>query len=441
MADTSTSWSGLSSTAAALMTVMMPYPFAAVRSETPSLRVNLVQGTAAHLRHVARIVPLLRHYPGTAPLVFDSSRADDRRNKTQGRTIMTAFAHQRGVTATLALLGVLSTANLPASAQTPDAIYAAAKTEGAFVLYVGGPTAPWEATARIFEQRYPGIKVAITGGFSNVLDKKIDQQIKDGKLEVDTAIFQTLQDFVRWKAEGQLLPYKPPGFDAIDQSFKDADGAFYGVMVNAMPYMYNTEHVAAADVPNSAPDFLKPQFRGRMVTPYPADDDATLWLFHKIVLKYGWDYMDKYMANKPNFIQGHLGQQRSIASGQNWVTFDSIFNITTVEKKAGKPVESHFSTVDATPIWPLTGAIFKAAPHPNAAKLFLGWLMEPAQQAATGTWSSRKDVPPPAGFKPIFDYPVVNDYRSFLVNEREVVALRKRFEGYTGPVVNAGGVR
>ena len=67
--------------------------------------------------------------------------------------------------------------------------------------------------------------------------------------------------------------------------------------------------------------------------------------------------------------------------------------------------------------------------------------MEPAQQAATGTWSSRKDVPPPAGFKPIFDYPVVNDYRSFLVNERELVALRKRFEGYTGPVVNAGGVR
>ena len=212
-------------------------------------------------------------------------------------------------------------------------------------------------------------------------------------------------------------------------------------MVNAMPYMYNSEHVAAADVPNSAPEFLKPQFKGRMVTPYPADDDATLWLFHKIVLKYRWDYMDKYMANKPNFIQGHLGQQRSIASGQNWVTFDSIFNITEAEKKAGKPVEAHFSTVDATPIWPLTGAIFKNAPHPNAAKLFLGWLLEPAQQAATGTWSSRKDVPPPKGFKPIFDYPVANDYRSFLVNEAQLVALRKRFEGYTGPVVNAGGVR
>ena len=239
-------------------------------------------------------------------------------------------------TAALALLGFVSATALPARAQSLDDIYAKAKTEGAFVFYVGGPTAPWEATARVFEQRYPGIKVAITGGFSNVLDKKIDQQIKDGKLEVDTAIFQTLQDFVRWKAEGQLLPYKPPGFDAIDQSFKDAEGAFYGVMVNAMPYMYNTQQVAASDVPNSALDFLKAQFKGRMVTPYPADDDATLWLFHKIVLKYGWDYMDKYMANKPNFIQGHLGQQRSIASGQNWVTFDSIFNITDGGEEGGQ---------------------------------------------------------------------------------------------------------
>jgi hypothetical protein len=35
----------------------------------------------------------------------------------------------------------------------------------------------------------------------------------------------------------------------------------------------------------------------------------------------------------------------------------------------------------------------------------------------------------------------VNDYLAFLVNEAQVIQLRKRFEGYTGPVVNAGGVR
>src|SRR6266480_2072741 len=340
--------------------------------------------------------------------------------------------------AAVGLPGLLAATALPARAQSQ--LYAEARTEGAFVFYVGGPTAPWEAKAKIFEQRYPGIKISITGGFSNVLDKKIDQQLKDGKLEVDAAIFQTLHDFVRWKAEGQLLQYKPEGFDAIDASFKDPDGGFYATMVIAMPYMINTEHVSPADVPNSALDFLKPQFRGKAVTPYPADDDATLWLFHHVVQKYRWDWMDKYMATKPNFIQGHLGQQRSIASGQNFVAIDSIFNITEPMKKGGSPVDSHFSTENPTPIWPLMGAVFKEAPHPNAGMLFLAWLLEPEQQAGTGTWSPRNDLPPPSGYRPIFSYKVANAYQDFLVNQSQVVQLRKRFEAYTGPVVNTGGV-
>jgi ABC-type Fe3+ transport system substrate-binding protein len=212
-------------------------------------------------------------------------------------------------------------------------------------------------------------------------------------------------------------------------------------MVNVVPYMYNTERVAAADVPNSALDFLKPSFYGKMVTPYPADDDVTLWVFHHIVQKYGWNYMDKYMGAKPNLIQGHLGEQRSIASGQNWVTFDSIYDLTNELKRHGMPVESHFPTIDALPIWPLTAAIFKDAPHPNAAKLFFSWLLAPEQQVKLGTWSPRSDVAPPAGFKPILTYSVANDYRAFLTDQPQVAELRKRFESYTGPIVNAGGVR
>jgi ABC-type Fe3+ transport system substrate-binding protein len=205
--------------------------------------------------------------------------------------------------------------------------------------------------------------------------------------------------------------------------------------------MYNTEKVAAAEIPNSATDFLKPLFTGKIVTAYPADDDVTLWVFWHIVQKYGWGYMDKYMAQKPNFIQGHLGEQRSIGSGQNIATFDSILDVTEGLKRQGQPVETHIPTVDALPIWPLSGAIFKDAPHPNAAKLFLSWLLEPEQQSKLPTWSPRSDVPPPAGYKPILSYKVANDYRAFLSDETEVTALRKRFEGYSGPIVNPGGVR
>ena len=263
-------------------------------------------------------------------------------------TIGYRFAAAAGI----ALVAGLAAA-LPAGAQSLDDFYAKAKGEGAFAFYVGGPTAPWEARAKVFEERFPGIKVTIGGGFSNVLDKKVDAQLAAGKLEVDAVIFQTAGDFGRWKAEGRLLAFKPDGFDKMDAAFKDADGTFWATMVNVVPYMYNTEKVAAADIPNAALDFLKPQFQGKVVTAYPADDDVTLWVFNHIVQKYGWSYMDKYMAQKPTFIQGHLGEQRSIGSGQNLVTFNSILDITDGLKRQGQPVDSHFPTGDALPIWPL----------------------------------------------------------------------------------------
>jgi ABC-type glycerol-3-phosphate transport system substrate-binding protein len=110
--------------------------------------------------------------------------------------IMIALARGLVATAASAWLSLICASGLPVRAQSLDDIYEKAKAEGALVLYVGGPTAPWEATARIFEQRYPGIKISITGGFSIVLDKQIDQQIKDNKLQVDTAISQIFQDFL-----------------------------------------------------------------------------------------------------------------------------------------------------------------------------------------------------------------------------------------------------
>src|SRR5580658_4309067 len=358
-----------------------------------------------------------------------------------GRAVMIAtIGYRYAAAAGIALLASLAAA-VPACAQSLDEFYAKAKDEGAFSFYVGGPTAPWEARAKVFEERFSGIKITIGGGFSNVLDKKVDAQLAAGKLEVDAVIFQTAGDFGRWKAEGRLLAFKPNGFDKMDAAFKDADETFWATAINVVPYMYNTEKVAAADIPNSAMDFLKPQFHGKIVTAYPADDDVTLWVFFHIVQKYGWGYMDKYMAAKPNFIQGHLGEQRSIGSGQNLVTFDSILEITSALKRQGQPVETHIPAVDPLPIWPFLGAIFKGAPHPNAAKLFISWLLSPDVQSKLPTWSPRSDVSPPAGYKPILSYKVANDYRDFLSNQGKVAELRKRFEGYSGPIVNSGGVR
>jgi ABC-type Fe3+ transport system substrate-binding protein len=139
----------------------------------------------------------------------------------------------------------------------------------------------------------------------------IDREIAERKLSVDLTIFQTLQDYDRWKKQGVLMSFKPEGWDQIHQSFKDPDGQYVGVAVYALSYAYNTQAIAGIDVPRSAQDFLKPEFKGKVITCYPNDDDVTLYLFYTIVQKYGWEFMDKYMANNPQWVRGHLGTARS----------------------------------------------------------------------------------------------------------------------------------
>jgi len=351
-------------------------------------------------------------------------------------------AHAVGLSLLVLAVSVLFVCASPApQPQDLDALYAKAKAEGALVLYTGGPTAPWDAAAKEFSARYSGIAVSVTGGFSNVLDKKIDAQLAAGKVEADLAVFQTLQDFVRWKEQGALLEFKPQGFDKIDPSFKDPGGAYVAIQINAHAYAYNPNLVKPEDVPRSALDFLNPRFKGKVVACYPADDDATLYDFYSIVQKYGWSYMDRYMANQPNFIQGHLGVVRNIASGESLVTFDTIASTSMDQKNLGLTQAIAFPQSDPLPIWPLTAAIFKSAPHPNAAKLFLSWYLSPEWQSKTGNWSPRSDVPAPYNWKPILSYNVVNNYRAFLTNTMQLEELRKRFEAYTGPVKNVGGVR
>ena len=315
-------------------------------------------------------------------------------------------------------------------AQTLDELYEKARLEKSVALVAAGPSEPYEHWIREFQERYPGVTVSFTGGLSNGLNRSINQQIADKKMTSDLAIFQTIQDFVRWKREGALMLFRPQGSDQIDPAFKDEDGAFTTVSVNMVSYAYNTQLVAPADVPGSALDFLKSVFQGKLITTDPSEDDASLLVFRGIVDKYGWDFMDKYMAQKPSFVTtGHANVSNAIAAGVQLATFDST-STTPRLKRDGKPIEAVLSKVDNIPVFLVAAAIFKDAPHPNGAKLFLDWYLAKEQQSRTGTFSARADVSPPAGFQPLASYKIDSGYRQMLSDESKLAELKKKIAGY-----------
>jgi ABC-type Fe3+ transport system substrate-binding protein len=336
-------------------------------------------------------------------------------------------------TSALPLIALLSL--LPLSAARPESIdelYEKAKAEGSLVIYTGAGPAAAKALADAFEKRFPGVMVEAHGGFSNVLDHDIDQQLKDKKVTADFVNFQTVQDYSRWDKAGALMHFKAEGFDQVLPPMRDKNGAW--VAANGIPmfYGYNPEKVQEADVPKSPRDFLKAQFRGKVVTVYPTDDDATLYNFNLIVQKYGWDFMKKYMANEPYFIQGHRDVAARVRSGEDFVSFD-ISN----GSQAGGSLKIALPQSDKIPVFFTGAGILKRAPHPNAAKLMVSWLLSKEQQGRNPlAYSSRADMPPPAGLPPLTDPRFANGYRDFLGDGSQLPALRKRFEAFVGPVVN-----
>jgi ABC-type Fe3+ transport system substrate-binding protein len=320
----------------------------------------------------------------------------------------------------------------PARAESMDELYEKAKQEKTLAFYGAGPTGSHDRWIRDFQQKYPGVTISFTGGLSNGLNRRIEEQLASGRMETDLAIFQTIQDFAKWKQRGALMLFKPEGSEQIDPAYKDEDGAFVAVSVNTVVYATNTQLVPATDVPKSALDFLKPLFAGKLITTDPSEDDAGLSIFNLIVQKYSWDYMDRYMAQKPTFVtSGHQAVSNAIASGEKLATFDST-STTPRLKAEGKPIEPVLSRDDATPVFLVGAAILKDAPHPNAAKLYLNWYMAKEQQSRSGTYSPRADVPPPPGAKPLSAYNIDSGYRKLVTDEARLMELRKRFAAIVG---------
>jgi ABC-type Fe3+ transport system substrate-binding protein len=326
------------------------------------------------------------------------------------------------------------------AAQTLDAFYEAAKKEGALVIVGGGPAPPYEKFAQDFMQRYPGVAVTVTGGPSNVHAVENDKQIAARALRIDLAVLQTVQDFERWKKANTLLSFKPDGYDKIDDSWKDKDGAYVGVYVNGLVYAYNTQQVKPDAMPRTALDFVKPDFKDRIITTYPHVDDVTLYLY-SIITDMHPDFLDRLRPNALSFVRGHLGVSRAISSGDKSLTFDAVAKDANDEARSGKPIAIALSKSEPMPVWAQIAGVFKDAPHPNAAKLFISWYLQPEQQSRIGYWSSRSDVGPPAGLNALSSYNLANGYRAFIMDEGRAQALRQRYEAFTGPVTGSGTYR
>jgi ABC-type Fe3+ transport system substrate-binding protein len=356
------------------------------------------------------------------------------KKKRLGAAIATGVAF-----AAVATTAIAQTSQPAASSEQDQlqALYRAAKAEGGKVtVYIGGDApGQWDSLSQAFEQQFPDVKLHLVTDLSKYHDARIDNQLATGHLTADAAILQTSQDFDRWKKHGDLLKYKPLGWDEVYTNAKDKDGYYTGVFYGAFSYIVNNKEIPSKAGDFKGTDLLKPEYKNKLILTYPNDDDAVLFGYKQIVDKYGWNYLAKLVKQNPKLIRGVPGSAAGVASG------DYLASIA-VGGDARPNGTQVFSSTERFNSWAQRGAIFKQAPHKDGAKLFMSWLNSESTQKnaiTTWTWSVRKDVAPPTGLEPLASYKNTDPkaFAKFMSNRGAVERFRSQVELYFGQVKGA----
>lgn len=331
----------------------------------------------------------------------------------------------RSLAATLTVM--TSTLWWPIAAAHADELYDLAAAEGEIHYYAQGPRQVYADLVAQFEAKYPRIKVHVTAGRYDVIDKINQQLANEGAPDVDVVSAQTVQDLVEWDRVGALIAFAPLGVETIPPHLRGR--SFFPLSIYVVGMAFNGEKVSAAGAPRSVEEFLKPQFRDKIVSTFPHDDDVTLFLYSQIQRKYGWSFFSKLMEQNPHFVRSHVLVADAVKSGSHPITFDQItsFNGSQFVVPADLPLV----------VFPYGIAAFAKARHPNAAKLFIAFSLSKEQQqrfVARKVWSARDDVPAPEGFEKLASYHVADDFISFVSDKEDMRRLRTRFEQIIGPV-------
>jgi len=267
----------------------------------------------------------------------------------------------------------------PASAVTP-ALIEAAKKEGKVVWYTSVDLPLAEKVAKAFEAKYPGISVRVERTGAERVFQRIGQEYASNIHAVDVANSSDAAHFIVWKRDGLLEPYVPEDVAKFYLGeHKDADGTFASFRVWVCIIAYNSSLVKAEDAPKSFADLLDPKWKGKIVKAHPSYSGTIMTATYQMQRDLGWGFFEKLAAQNVMQVQSSADPPKRLALGERAVMADgNEYNIFQL-KESGRPVAPVYATEGSPLIVGPTG-MFKAAPNPNAAKLFCSFSFTPEAQ-------------------------------------------------------------
>ena len=301
-------------------------------------------------------------------------------------------------TVSAALLGL---GTLPSIAQdAPPDLVKAAKAEGRVVFYSANPVPGTEHLAKAFEEKY-GIKVEPLALPAGTLLQRFASELAAGSFNADVILgagFDKVvtDDFIQ---KGWMVPMKDSGVPAVSAYPKDfLNKSTATVAYNPWILAYNTDLVKGA-APQSFKDLADPKYKNLICIPNPEVAMAYIEIWDRIRAEYGEATLAGIAANSPKVYESAAAASSALGAGECAVAAPvSGPAIAALPKRA--PVKALTPAVTTGTQMELGFINPAKVKHPNAAKLFVQYVLTPEgnkQQAIVGDNIWVLDASRPAG--------------------------------------------
>ncbi|MBB2484997.1 ABC transporter substrate-binding protein [Mitsuaria sp. WAJ17] len=289
-------------------------------------------------------------------------------------------------------------AGYPASYQS---LIDAAKKEGKVTIYTPTDAAAGKPLVKEFESLYPGVKVEYMDMNSVELFNRFISETAAGTTSADVVWNSAMDQAVKLVAEGYAQPYESVESRALP-AWAVYQKTAYGTTFEPLGLVYNKRLLPAADLPKTHADLVKlladPRLQGK-VTTYDIEKAGVGFLYLTADVHVNptltWDVV-KAMAGAGVKLQSSSStMMERISSGEQLLGYNMITSYAHARGKKDSNI-GYVLLKDHTLVMSRVAFIAKGAKNPNAAKLWLDYLLSRRGQTTLATaselYSIRSDV-------------------------------------------------
>ncbi len=278
-----------------------------------------------------------------------------------------------------------------------DSVLVGAQREGELVTWAVGEIQFQTMVVDRFKKKYPFMRKvdAVRLGSEALRNRLLTEAQAGKKSNVDILGLSGFELFYMME-KGFFAPYKSPEASAIPEGFKDPVGNWVSYYVNTMVTAYNTKLVSSQDAPKRWEDLLNPKWKGKIA--FFGEEYEWYANFLKVVgRERGLDFMRRFAQQDLQYRGGHTQMVQLMAAGEFPLLAVAYAPRVSVTKERGAPVD--WVAMDPVFSIPIGMGMYKSAPHPNAAKLYIDFMLSKEVQQdiwVNEAWkgSARRDVIP-----------------------------------------------